>query len=211
MSNYLVVIFKNKVKKKIINKFKTKKRAKKFFDDLINKSNNVIFEKRYENGSESFYNLGLLDCLNKQESKYFKDDLGRQIKLELEDSDYSIEQIERYRIEETILDYKTKNKITTQQLIKKYLTSSVIKMISKINNKIVIQNDDNYDLFTLKNDIDCERFIDSLSEHFIKIGRGDCILVKDVSTTQRKYLYEILVDKGFSKEYLFRHSTTHPI
>lgn len=211
MSNYLVVLFKNKIKKKIINKFKTNKKAKTFYKNLIKKSNDVIFEKKYENGHSCFFDIGLLDCNSDKETKYYKDDLGRQVKLELEDSNFSFIEINKYKIEERISDYQTKNKITSQQLIKKYLSSSGIKMISKINNKIVIQNDDDYSLFTLKNDSDSERFIDSLSNYFIKIGKGDCILVKDVSTAQRKYLYEILVEKGFSKSYLFRHSTTHPV
>jgi hypothetical protein len=35
------------------------------------------------------------------------------------------------------------------------------------------------------------------------------LIVKDYNTNQRKYLYEILVEKGFSKTYLQRLSTTH--
>ena len=52
MSNYLVVLFKNKKKKKIIKKFITLSRAKNYFDGLIEKSNEVIFEVLVENGKE---------------------------------------------------------------------------------------------------------------------------------------------------------------
>jgi hypothetical protein len=83
-------------------------------------------------------------------------------------------------------------------------------MLSKLNNKIVLQNDDSFNLFTFKNNEDSERFINTLSELFIKEKRMDCIFVKDISTAQRKYLYEILITKGFPKKYLFRLSTTHP-
>lgn len=209
--NFIIVLFKNKVKRKIINKFVTQKKSIEFYKKLIDKSNNVIFDKRVENGYECEYELGLLEKSKSNEVKYYKDDLGRQIKIELDDDDYSISKIEKYKIEELLSDYQTKKKITTQELVKKYLSGSGIKMISKINNKIVVQNDDDYKLFTLKSDEDCNRFIDCLSNFFLETKRMDCILVKDISTSQRKYLYDILVEKGFSRSYLFRHSTTHPV
>ena len=55
MSNYIVVLFKNKSKKKIINKFITSNKAKKFYDELIEKSNSVIFSKEFENGEPSYF------------------------------------------------------------------------------------------------------------------------------------------------------------
>jgi hypothetical protein len=209
--NFLIVLFKYKTKKKIINKFITSKKAKNYYENLLVKSNEVIFEKQFENGFKCNFELGLLEKTKSGETRYYKDTLGRQIKIELDDDNYSILRVEQYKIEELIVDYKTKKKITSQQLIKQYLSGDGIKMISKINNKVVVQNDDEYNLFTLKNDFDSERFIDSLSIFFMKKGKRDCILVKDVSTAQRKYLYDILVSKGFPKTYLFRHSTTHPI
>jgi tricorn protease-like protein len=49
-----------------------------------------------------------------------------------------------------------------------------LKLVSKLNNKIVVQNDDKFNLFTLKNDNDSSRFIDKLSELFIEQKRFDC-------------------------------------
>ena len=82
--------------------------------------------------------------------------------------------------------------------------------MSKLNNKIIVQNDDKINLFTFKNDDDSSRFIDNLSSYFMDIKRMDCMFVKDYDTHQRKYLYDILVERGYPKSYLFRHSTTHP-
>ena len=209
--NFLIVLFKNKDKRKIINKFQTFKKTEKFFNELLEKSNSIIFEKKFDNGHESDYELAILQ--KKSEVKnfmYIKDDFGRTIKVDLEDDDYQILKISNFKVEETILDYQTKKKITVPFLLKTYLSKEGLKMISKLNNKIVIQNDDVFNMFTLKNDEDANRFIESLSTHFINIGRNDCIFVKDSSTVQRKYLYTLLVEKGFPKSYLFRHSTTHP-
>lgn len=209
--NYQIVLFKNKLKKKIINQFKTKKKAEDFYGKMISESNNVKFPKKFENGNPYDYEIALLERhpISKM-GLYLKDKLGRQIKVALEDEEFHITKIDLYNQEEQFLDYKTKNKLTLPEMISKYLNSDGVKLISKLNNKIVVQNDDKINLFTLKNDLESERIIDTLSEIFLNGNKTDCILVKDYSITQRKYLYNLLVENGFSKSYLLRHSTTHP-
>jgi hypothetical protein len=207
--NYIIVLFKNKVKKKIINKFKTNKKAVHQYESLVKESDNTKFYKKYENGVESNYELALLELGSKNwDNMYMKDEFGRQIKIELEDSDYRIIKINRFYPEEYILDYEKKKKLSLNEFMKKHLTSGY-KMISKLNNKIVLQEDDNFKLFTLKNVYDSDRFIDTLSDILIKEKRSNVLLVKDVSTAQRKYLYNLLVGKGYPKSYLLRYSTTH--
>ena len=44
--NYYIVLFKNKQKRKIINKFKTLNRAKKYYDNLLQISDDVFFERQ---------------------------------------------------------------------------------------------------------------------------------------------------------------------
>jgi hypothetical protein len=212
IQNHIIVLFKNKVKKKIIKKFKTLERAEKFYNSLMDESNDIIFSKQYENGVESNYELALLSPnTDKNNSLYIKDDFGRQIKVEVEDSNYQFKKLSPYFIDEYFVDYSSGQKINTISFIKKYLDPSGLKLVSKLNNKIIVQNDDVFKLFTFKNDDDSSRFIDSLSSHFLNYKRMDCMFVKDYDTMQRKYLYNILTEKGFPKSYLFRHSTTHPI
>ena len=209
--DFLVVLFKNKEKKKIINKFKTEKRAISFFKKKIEESKSVIFNKETENGNLCSYELCLLKRKSKSTSPiYIKDEIGRQIKVELDSEDYEIYKVEKYRIDELFLDYDKNKKISSQEFIKKYLNKSGIKMISKLNNKIVLQNEDKIKLFTFKTCDDSERFIDSLVTKFNSEGKKDCIFVKDYSTIHRKYLYKILTDSGFPIEYLQRYSTTFP-
>lgn len=210
--NYIIVLFKNKIKKKIINNFKTHKRGLDYYNSLLEESNNVIFPREYLNGAKCDFELGFLERTTGTFLPFFiKDEFGRQLKVELDDNDYNISKISKYNIEEEFLDYLTKEKITTKQLIKKYLDKDGVKLISKLNNKIIVQNDNVFNLFTLKNDYDSDRFIDCLTGYFNSIKRIDCMLVKDHSTIQRKYLYDLLVKEGFPKAYLFRQSTTHPI
>jgi hypothetical protein len=208
--NYLIVLFKNKIKKKIINKFKTSKRANDYYNLLLETSDNVIFDKKYENGFECNYEIAILEKTSGTFLPVFlKDEFGRNIKVNLQDEDYSIKKINPYYIEEFILDISLNKKINSNEFIKLYLDPSGFKLVSKLNNKVVVQNDDKFNLFTLKNDYDSSRFIDTLSELFIEQKRFDSMFVKDYSNAQRKYLYNLLIENGFSKSYLQRQTTTH--
>jgi len=204
--NYLVVLFKNKEKRKIINKFKTYKKALDYYNDKIKSSEQVLFPKMTENGVICDFELGLVEVSDKKkDNTYVKDNLGRNVKIEIEDG-FNIIKINDFNIEELFVDYQNKQKISTQQFIKKYLDKPGFKLLSKLNNKIVLQNDDLTFLFTFKTINESDRFIDTLQ----KLNRKDCMCVKDYNTIHRKYLYEILEQKGYSKSYLQRHLTAHP-
>lgn len=208
--DYLVVLFKNKEKRKIINKFKTKKKALDFYNRLINESNNVVFDKKTESGLDVFFELGLLEKRGVTNEKvYIKDELGRTIKVETDSTDYNILKIMDYKLAEEFVDYSNKSKITTEIFDKKYLKKPGVKLISKLNNKIILQNNDDINLFTFKSEDDSERFLKNMETYFFSLKRLDCIFVNDYSFPQKKYLYNLLVEYGFSKSYLQRYSTTH--
>jgi hypothetical protein len=211
MENYLVVLFKNKKRKRIIKKFVTLSRAKTFFNSLIEKSDEVIFEVLIENTKECKFELGLIEMSTNQSSPvYVTDEYGRSIKVKLEEEGMSILQNKPYREEELIYDIQKKIKINSQQLIKTYLKGDGLKMISVLNNKIVVQKDEDIKLFSLKNEKESTRFIDCISSYFFKIKRGDCLFIKDYSSPQRKYLYSLLESNGYDKKVLYRKFTTYP-
>jgi hypothetical protein len=211
MENYLVVLFKNKKRKRIIKKFVTLSRAKSFFNKLISESDEVVFDMIIENTKECKLELGLIEkSINQSSPVYITDEFGRNIRVKLEEDGMSILQIKPYKQEELIFDIQINKKITTKELIKKYLKGDGLKMISVLNNKIVVQQDENIKLFSLKNEKESSRFIDCLSSYFFKIKRGDCLFVKDYSSPQRKYLYSLLESNGFDKKVLYRKFTTYP-
>lgn len=211
MDNYQIILFKNKKKKKIIKGYSLEKYAQKKFDSLLDKSNKILFEVKYENFEECNYELGLL-CLNEisnVENVYRTDELGRYEKVHIEDdTNYKIIKIQNYKIEEKMFDWQTNKRITVNQFIKTYLPKKNMKVVSTLNNKIVVQEDEIFSLFSLKNLEDSERFLISLESLFLNSGRRDCIFVRDYSITQRKWLYDILEKKGFDKNRLYRQLTT---
>jgi hypothetical protein len=206
---YLIVLFKNKERKKIIKKFKTHKRAQEFFDKKI-KESNIIFDKRIENGRDCTFELGLLEKDSKNFDLYFKkDELGRQVKIDLDDLDYKIITIENYKIEEFLYDIIKNERISFDTFIKQYLPKTSLKLVSKLNHKIVVQEDEKLSLFSTKSESDCSRFIDILEEYMREKKRTDCLIVADSSISQKKYLYNLLESKGISKKILYKKSTTH--
>ena len=211
MAQYIVVVFKNKLRKKIIKKFQKGKSAKKFFDDLIKENSKIIFPTVFVNGGESDYEIGLLEKnSNRLIPTYITDDFGRSKKVKLEDSNYTILEIHSYKVPETIFDISKKNKITVEYFLSRYMPKTTMKVMSVLNNKVILQNDDQIFLFSLKSETESLRFLNCISQFFFKEKRGDCIFVSDTSSPQRKYLLSYLESKGFDKKMLYRKFTTHP-
>lgn len=211
MANYAVVIFKNKSLKKILKEFITFKRAKLYLDELKKESDNVLFDILYENGKQCRYEIALIENSNsKLIPVYLTDEMGRSQKVKLEQSGKTITEITLYKKEEKLFDLDQNKKITTIELLKKYLKGDGVKLISALNNKIIVQNDDDFKLFSLKNESEVSRFLDFLTTYFQKNNRRDCLIVKDTSSAQKKYLIELLSSKGFEKKQLYRKTTTHP-
>jgi hypothetical protein len=153
----------------------------------------------------------LVELSNKQLIPiYITDEMGRNIKVKLENDGMTLKEIVIYKEEEKIFDIQKNKKITTRELIKNYIKGDGVKMISTLNNKIIIQIDDEVSLFSLKSEVESGRFLDCLMGYFFKIKRKDCIFVKDFSSAQRKYLFEILKNKGIDKKILYRKFTTYP-
>lgn len=211
MENYIVVLFKNKKKKRIIKKFITFSRAKQFYEKLVKESNEVLFEVRVEAGKECNYEIGIVEMSSRQlVPVYMTDEFGRNVKVKLDEDGMTLFKIQPYKKEETLYDIKEGKKITMSDLIKKYLKGDGLKMVSVLNNKIVVQEDEKIHLFTLKSESESSRFVDCMSSYFFKIKRGDCLFIKDYSTAQRKYLYSLLESNGIDKKILYRKFTTLP-
>ena len=102
---YYVVLFKNKVRKKIIKKFSNFKNSENFYNNLIKESSEVIFPKKIENGKNSHYELALLqNKTNQYNDIYMTDELGRNVKVVLEDESFEMLKIKLYEVEELIYD-----------------------------------------------------------------------------------------------------------
>lgn len=169
------------------------------------------FEVKHTNGDESKYELLMLEKHTTQISPiYTTDELGRNLVVKLEDPEWDITHITKFNLEEEIYDCKTNNRITIKYFIKKYLNKDGIKMLSKLNNKVVLQKEDETYLFSLKNEKDSKRFLECLENKFLDLKRSDVMIAYDFSLSARKYIYNLLEEKGFDKSMLYRKHTTYP-
>lgn len=208
--NYIIVLFKNKEKKKIIKKFKTFDRAKKFYDNLI-KNNQILFDKVIEENTICKFEMLLLEHDPVDYTPVFiRDDIGRQFKAEIDDSKYKILKVSPFKIEELIYDVSKNLRIPFDTFIKNYISGSSLKLISKINNKVVVQNDDTVNLFTFKNESESFRFLNILEEFIVNSGNKNCVIVYDTTKSQKKYMYNVLSEMGVNKKKLYRKYTSFP-
>ena len=210
MDNYIIVLFKNKKKRRIIKGYATETNARNKFKGLL-KDNDVLFPMEFENAEYCVHELGLLTTQKDFQLPLFvNDDFGRSEKVFLEgENHYTFLDIKPYPIEEKIYDWQTDDKITLSEVIRKYCPKKHFKSISTLNNKLIIQIDEDFKLFSLKNIEDCNRLITIMEKHFMTNGRRDAMFVRDTSTAQRKWLYDVLESKGFDRKKLYRQSTTY--
>jgi hypothetical protein len=209
MSNYIIVLFKNRKKRKIIKCYTTEKNATSFFKKLVKENKEIIFDRKIENATPVNYHIGLLtNQSNVQNTLHFVDDLGRNHVANLQDKDYVFIDIEKYNVEEKIYDYQLKDKISFSEFLKKYCSNNELKNIFSLNNKICIQINETISLFSLKDIDESFRFLNILEKHFYENSRMDAIIVRDVSNAQRKWIYSVLEEMGFDKKNLYRQKTT---
>jgi len=206
-SKYHIILFKNNKKKKKLKSFVRENLANEYYKKLISKSNEIIFDKKFENGHECQFFLGIVSDKYVSNNIHYLDEFGRNKSIDpkIDDENY-IQKINVYRLEESLFDVKNNTKITIDYFIKTYIKDKLY-LISQIKNKFVLQNDDDFLLFSLKNEEDCERFLTILSTLEIK---SKLMIVRDVSQSQRKYLYNLLIEKGFNKKFLYTSFTTYP-
>jgi len=206
--NFTVILFKNNKKRKILKTFVREQKAIEYYNKKLKESSEIVFNKEYENGSRCSYKITLTSKTCEVEQLYYMDEIGRNVSINPKISDnLYIKKIDMFNIEEKLYDVQENKKITFHKFVKKYLDKDKTIMLSKLNNKVVVQEDDDYSLFSLKTEDDCERFLRIVES---KVEKKNFIIVRDFTSPQRKYLYDLLVEKGYDIDFLYRTSTTHP-
>lgn len=180
-----------------------------YFKKICEESDKVKFNVEVENSLDVVYELGLLSkTIDTQFQLFSQDDIGRNVRVNLEDSDLQIIKIHKYRIPEKLFDWSSNKRINYEDFFKKHFTDKELKNVFTIHNKIIIQKDENTSIYSLKNSDESKRLLMLLQDEFISLKRADALFVKDMDTIQRKYLYEHLEKMGIDKKRLYRQSTT---
>jgi len=155
---------------------------------------------------EQIFELGLVFPNNRWANKtYVKDSLGRNIEAKIEDGSYRIKEMVPYWKEELIYDFQTKKRIRYHEMMNQVSKISEIAHIFTLNKNLFVQIENDIKLFGNKNIADSERLFELLKSDLLKQKRGNFLFVKDITTHQRKLLYEMLESKGYKRSELFRH------
>ena len=204
---YHIILFNNKKKKRVLFSSNIRKTVNKKYSEL-NKKTKPIFPLLLLNDVDCEFELSIVTkSVGVESGTVVKDSMGRWVTTTINHDDFSFVKLSPHQVTGTVYDHKSKNKITVEFMLDKYLPKRTFCHLFSLNNKIIIQNDDDLSVFSLKTVPECHRLMDCLSSHFTKNTIMNCLLVKDTSTVQRKQLYKLLIEKGFKKPFLYKHYT----
>lgn len=207
---YHINIFKDKVLYKKLKSYKSIDRAKKYFNNKVKDSNNSFFETQVKNTRPTIYEILLIEDSVTDRSPIFRiDEYGRNIKIKTDVNNVRILDVKPYKVPDKIYDLKKDKKITFNDFCNTYLKFKDLKVVFSLNNKIVVQRDINFYLFSTKNCSESIRFLNDLSKFCLNNGRQDVMVVIDTSVPQKKFLYKELVNIGYDIKMLYRKNTTY--
>ena len=207
LKKYHIILFNNKRKKKILFSSNLRKTVNQKYKELKKKTN-PIFPLKILNREKCFFEIALVERRSgKEVGKLRKDTVGRWTRNIIKNQDYQLIEVCDHTVEGTLYDHQTKTRVTVQDILFNYLPKVEMSQLFSLNNKIVIQKEDEFSLFSLKTVSESQRFMECMSSYFRMEGIANCLLVTDFSTVQRKQLYNILENKGFKKSLLYKHYT----
>ena len=205
-NKYKIVLFKNGERNKVLFSSNSKKSIlKKYTKFIEEKKPKFIME--YISRKKIMFELAVVTKELTDESLYVKDSMGRTKEITLGESEYRFIKMLPYWREEKVYDHHSKSKISFSGLMETYLQDKEFKQVFTLNNKVVIQKDENFSVFSLKTVSDALRLLTVIELEFLNSGRYDCLFVTDNSTVQRKQLYNLLENAGYSREFLRKQYT----
>jgi hypothetical protein len=204
---YFIVLFCNKKRVKILYRCMKRTTITEYWHEFkTEKKPSFIKLQGGKRKQEQIFELGLVFPNNRWATKtYVKDSLGRNIEAKIEDDAYRIKEMIPYWKEELIYDFQTKKRIRYHEMIAQLSKISEIAHIFTLNKNLFVQIENDIKLFGNKNISDSERLFELVKSDLLKQKKGNFLFVKDITTHQRKLLYEMLESKGYKRSELFRH------
>ena len=204
---YFIVLFCNKKRVRVL--YKCMQRTTVYEQWRIYRTQKKPTYVKTQSGKrneEKVYELALIFPNNRwAKDVWVKDSLGRNQAAIIEDEKFRIKEIIPYWKEELIYDYQKKKRIRYHEMMSQILMVQDIAQIFTLNAKLFVQIENDVKLFGNKNLQDTERLFNLVKEDLSNKKRGNFIFVKDITTYQRKQLYDLLESKGFKRRELFRH------
>lgn len=204
---YFIVLFCNKKRVKILYRCMKRTTVYEYWREFkTQKKPSYVKLQGNKRKQELVYELSLIFPNNRWVTKTFvRDSLGRNTEAIIENDKFRIKEIIPYWEEELVYDFQQKKRIRYHEMMDQILKIDEISQIFTLNKNLFVQIENNILLFGNKNISDAERLFEIIRGDLLTKKKGNFIFVKDVSTYQRKQLYNLLESKGFKRTELFRH------
>jgi hypothetical protein len=204
---YFIYLYCNRKKQKIIHKSAKRSTILEIWRELKTEKKPPYVKTNSGRKRESTnYELALIFPNTRWSTKTFiKDDMGRNLEATIDNDKQRIKELIPYWVEELVYDFDAKKRIRYHELIEQFISVKDIAQVFTLNNKIFLQVDNNVKMFGNKNLDDSDRLFAIIRDDLLKRKKSNFIFVKDITTHQRKLLYNLLVEKGYKRTELFRH------
>jgi hypothetical protein len=207
---YMIVVMLNEARKKVL--YKSNKRTtihEHWRECKTQKKPLYCAENRGRARTKLFFELALIYPVNrwtKDEVLYIKDESGKNQKVNITNNgEFIIKDVIPWWEPEKIYDFQQKKHIFFEEMFDIVSKISESAQIFTLNNKIFVQVDDDVTVYKNKNKNDTSRLFSILQSQLLLKKRKNFMFVRDVTSYQRKILYDLLEPKGFSRNELFRH------
>ena len=205
---YFIILFCNKKKKKVIHKSAKRSTINEIWYELrTQRKPPYVKTNSGKQRTDLNFELVLIYPNNRWAVKtYVKDELGRNLEAKIINNDKQrIKEVIPYWEEELVYDFESKKRIRYHEMMNYILSVSDIAQLFTLNNKLFVQVENDVRMFGNKNLSDTDRLFEIVKEELLRKKRKNFIFVKDITTHQRRLLYDLLVSKGFKRSELFRH------
>jgi len=213
---YKIIITKDGKHKKLIYEGRDKKHAKKKYFS-IKDTNKVLTPKitnAYKKTKPVIYELLLLKEKEESDPKFYtKDELGRNIEVNVKSDMWTILHKNEYFYEEKFTVFGYNKRMETKEIIKLILLRRhkgiLLKQVNYVVNKVLIHQDGDFDIVVCKTKSDAKKLYKILQEFYESNNRLKNILFTGLVTRRnRTGLYKKIVEKtGWTINKVYRSST----
>lgn len=211
---YKIIITSNGKKKRIIDKSNNISKLKKKYFSLVDK-NKVLFPKQtsaYLKTKPVKYEIILMKKWEEGDTPYIdRDEMGRTIEIEDNNKKWTIIEKNIYKYEEKFTVYGSSKRLTAIEIIKHILMrkhkTPIMKQINYVENKLLIHQDNDFDIILCKCPSDAKKLYSTLKE-FVDNNNVTHTLFTGSINLNKKDTYNMIVEKtGWDKNKVYRKVT----
>lgn len=212
--HYKIIITSNNKKKKILFKGSDLSFArKKYFK--YKDTNKVLFSRdhiAYKKVKPVQYELILLKEWEKNDKIYTtRDNMGRNIEIVDKNKKWTILEKSDYHFEEKFTVFNYEKRLTSIDIIKYIMMKKqrglIVKQVNYINNKLLIHQNNDFDIISCKCQKDCEKLYYLLQDFYQNNNLKNIIFTGKISKN-KKSIYKLIKEKtGWDDFKLYRTKT----